>query len=29
VAANYFLMGKFFIDAGNQSAGESFFAKVA
>jgi len=29
VTANYFLMGKVFIDSGNQSTGESFFAKVA
>jgi hypothetical protein len=29
VALNYFLMGKIFIDMGNQPIGESFFAKVA
>lgn len=29
VASSYFLMGKVFVDSGNQSAGEAFFAKVA
>jgi hypothetical protein len=29
VAYNYFLMGKVFVDMGNQSVGEAFFAKVA
>jgi hypothetical protein len=29
VAHNYFLLGKVFVDMGNQSIGESFFAKVA
>jgi hypothetical protein len=29
VAQNYFLLGKVFVDMGNQAVGEGFFAKVA
>jgi hypothetical protein len=29
VASSYYLMGRVFIDSGNQAVGEAFFAKVA
>lgn len=29
VAQNYFLLGKVFVDMGNQAVGETFFSKVA